>query len=150
MCRNDEMRVGDLIQFKWGGRDRIGLLLDTSRICDRGPVPVVHFGLFLPDATTERKDPRCTLHIIRIRCGWKPPVCNLQVEHGALAVTKNLTREMCARKIQRWWRVHRTRAELLRALPGPAAELVMRKLRDGQKDDREDVWLHGYDMPCMF
>ena len=134
----DEMRVGDLIQFQWGGRDRLGLLLDTMRICDCGgsrPVPVVHFGLFLPDATTETKDPRCTLHIIRIRCGFQP-ACNLQAEHGALVVTKNLTREMCARKIQRWWRVHRTRAELV--------------LRDGQNDDREDVWLHGYVMPCMF
>jgi len=51
------------------------------------------------------------------------------------------------RKIQRWWRVRRTRAELQRALHGPAAELVLRKLCVGQKDDREDVWLHGYDMP---
>lgn len=142
------MREGDLIQYD---RGCLGLLVESKRVCDgQGSgggedVRAVDVCVFLPEGQTERHDPCCTLHVVRIGGGRL-----MLFEHRALVVRRNLTREMCARKIQRWWRVHRQRAELLRVLPRDAAELVLGKLREAERDDREDVWLHGYRVPPLF
>ena len=62
---------------------------------------------------------------------------------------KNLTEEYCARKIQTAWRSYKTRQVLKEFLPADCARIIMQKLRL-IRDDRDAVWIGGYEMPALF
>jgi hypothetical protein len=117
------MREGDVIQLQLshGGQRMLGVFEGTQKRCGMLG-PTWHRARF---GSPSAHGPCCTNHLF-----WLRQHGHVKVPGDALVVLKNLTHDMCARKIQHWWRTHRLRTELRRSTPMPsiAVELVLRSL----------------------